>query len=400
MQPEAPILEGEPSPRRGTVQSFRLLTARLRRASPGTMPEGPGEPESPLAGPAPAPPPPATPPPPADAGDAAVALLDIMWGAVDLPPQERSLAGDTLLLLLPRLSHRSLVTLAERIAAMDSPPALLVSRLVRDPRPDVGGVVLERSAHVAEGDLLASCHGGAGPERLRLLAKRRSVSSALADHIVASGDLLSLLALLRNPGAELSFQAFLGISRLAGEHPGLQAPLAMRTDLPLAVALDLFWRLPPELRRVITARFLSDSVTLGRILSIGTAATQAPALPEGPVSAADFDAALGPLFTGKRDLTVRRLAGLAGAEVETVERIFADAEGEALVVLLKALGLSRARFDEALDRIRTGTGLLREDRPQAELKAVFDALSFSKARVLLIYWDWFARRAGPYVQPA
>ena len=69
-------------------------------------------------------------------------------------------------------------------------------------------------------------------------------------------------------------------------------------------------------------------------------------------------------------------------------------------MLLKALGLSRSRFDDALDRIRAATGLVKENRPQEELKAVFDALSFTKARVLLIYWDWFTRRAGPYAEPA
>ena len=63
-----------------------------------------------------------------------------------------------------------------------------------------------------------------------------------------------------------------------------------------------------------------------------------------------------------------------------------------MVVLLKALGLGRSRIDDALDRIRAGTGLISEGRMQEELKAMFDALSFTKARVLLTYWDWFTRR--------
>jgi hypothetical protein len=83
-----------------------------------------------------------------------------------------------------------------------------------------------------------------------------------------------------------------------------------------------------------------------------------------------------------------------------VERIFADSDGEALVVLLKALGLGRSRIDDALDRIRAGTGLISEGRMQEELKAMFDALSFTKARVLLTYWDWFTRRVGPYSELA
>lgn len=390
MPPEAAMPAGDPAPPRGTPGSFRLLTARLKRpVPPASEVLHPAE-ESPPA------PQPASRP---DPGEAAAALLDIIWGAVDLPPQERSIAGDTMLLLLPRLAARDVAVLAERVAAMDQPPALLVSRLVRDAQPGIGALLLERSAHLDEADMIAACRDG-DPERIRLLARRRVVPPALSDRIVAAGDLLGLLLLLRNHGAQLSFQSFLRLSQMAGEHPGLQAPLALRTDLPLAVALDLLWRLPAELRRVIIARFLSDSLTLTRILVIGQWAGETPVLVNGPHPASVIDDALEPLLAGQPDTTISRIAVLSGLAEGTVARIFSDEEGEALVVLLKALGLSRSRFDDALDRIRAATGLVKENRPQEELKAVFDALSFTKARVLLIYWDWFTRRAGPYAEPA
>jgi hypothetical protein len=187
---------------------------------------------------------------------------------------------------------------------------------------------------------------------------------------------------------------------MAGEHPGLQVPLALRADLPLAVALDLLWRLPPELRRVVIARFLSDSVTLGRILAIGLAAGGTPLPPDGAAPLSDVEGALEALLAGQRPVSAARFASLAGITQDTVERIFADSDGEAMVVLLKALGLGRSRIDDALDRIRAGTGLISEGRMQEELKAMFDALSFTKARVLLTYWDWFTRRVGPYSELA
>jgi hypothetical protein len=31
-----------------------------------------------------------------------------------------------------------------------------------------------------------------------------------------------------------------------------------------------------------------------------------------------------------------------------------------------------------------------------ELHATFDGLSYNKARMLLAYWDWASRDAGPY----
>jgi uncharacterized protein (DUF2336 family) len=304
------------------------------------------------------------------------------------------MACDTLLILLPQLPGRDLAVLAERIAAMDSPPTLLASQLLRDPRPEIGGVVLERSAHLEAGELLAACRA-AHPDRLRHVARRRSVPVPVADYIVQSGDLLSHLALLRNPGAEIAFASFLALARVAGAHPALQAPLAMRGDLPLAAALELLWHLPPELRRVVTARFLSDSATLGRILALAQASGGAAA-PAVVPSHAEVEVALAPLLARRHGEAAQNLARLAGIAEATVGRIFSDDQGEALVVLLKALGLGRARFDAVLDQVRAATGLLRDDRPQEELKAAFDALSFTKARVMLIYWDWFTRKAGPY----
>lgn len=403
MPPDAPGPAGEATPPRGSVGSFRLLTARLKRqASPGPPstppppppPSPPDEPQAPPLAevqPLSAAPPPAAQPLPPLPGEAAAGLLDIIWGAADLPPQERSMACDALLILLPQLPGRDLALLAERVAAMEAPPALLAARLLRDPRPEVGGVLLERSAHLETGELLAACRA-AHPDRLRHVARRRVVPLAVADHIVQSGDLLSHLALLRNAGAEISFASFLALSRIAGERPALQAPLALHADLPLAAALELLWHLPPELRRVLTARLISDSATLGRILALAQACGGAAAVP----APADVEAGLAPLLGRRQGEAVQNLARLAGIAEATVARVFSDDKGEALVVLLKALGLGRARFDAVLDQLRAGTGLLRDDRPQEELKAVFDALSFTKARVMLTYWDWFTRKAGPY----
>jgi hypothetical protein len=39
---------------------------------------------------------------------------------------------------------------------------------------------------------------------------------------------------------------------------------------------------------------------------------------------------------------------------------------------------------------------LRSNRRIAELQNLFDSLSFTKARVLLTYWDWAVEQSGPY----
>ena len=55
---------------------------------------------------------------------------------------------------------------------------------------------------------------------------------------------------------------------------------------------------------------------------------------------------------------------------------------------LKAAGLTRAKF----------AGIIDKHPDAAALKAMFETLSFNKARVLLTYWDWAVMGTGPYAR--
>lgn len=387
-----------------TAEDFRQLTARLRARR--------NLPPSPVPLPALVPAPPETapelvldiPPPrrerdPGDeAGDTAIILLELMAAATGLQPQERALAADTLLLLLPRMPTQQLVRLAERVAIMDNPPPLLVAKLIRDPRPEVMAPVLERNAHISDLDIIGQAAMG-DTERLRMIARRRALSPVLSAHVASCGDPAAMLMLLRNAGAQIPHQSFGMLSELAVEHPGLLAPLVTRAELPASVAFELFWGLPPELRRLILSRFLTDSIVLGKILRIALAGdrslTAAPPREDGPVAGEALEAALEAAAALRHEEAALRFAELAGLAEATVARILADPHGEPIAVLFKALGLSRGRFIEALERLRAGGGQP-DARDPAELQAVFDGLSFNKARMLLGYWDWFMRKTGPY----
>ena len=333
-----------------------------------------------------------------EAGDTAITLLELMATATGLLPQERNLAADALLLLLPRMPARQLIRLSERVAIMDNPPPLLLARLIRDPRPEVMGPVLERSAQICDREMIEAT-AGFDVERLRMIARRRVISPLLSSHLVASGDPEVILALLRNAGAELPHQAFATLSALAVANPVLLAPLATRADLPAATAFELYWSLPSELRRLITSRFLTDSGTLGRILRIALAedaSLQGGALrEERPATGEMLDSAIEAAAELQRETAAFRFAALAGIAEETVLRILLDRQGEPLAALFKALGVSRTRFLETLEKLR-GEGKLLELRDNDHLQAVFEGLSFTKARMLIIYWDWFTRKTGPY----
>jgi len=70
-----------------------------------------------------------------------------------------------------------------------------------------------------------------------------------------------------------------------------------------------------------------------------------------------------------------------------------------LMALLKVAGVSRADLSSALPQLCVGEHALTDpSRVYEELQAVFDQLSFTKARILLTYWDWAITQSGPYAR--
>jgi uncharacterized protein (DUF2336 family) len=335
-----------------------------------------------------------------EANEVACSLIEIM----SLPnhatqPQERALAADTLLHLLPRLSLKTLVAMAERLSLMEAPPALVLAQLIHDQRIEIAGPLLERCPAIAEQDLLeviADCN----EQSNRTIARRRSLSPRLCDALIATDDPSTILTLVRNPGAALSHEAFHNLNDTARKHPSLQAPLATRADLPAPVAFELFWVLPAELRRYVISRFLTDSSTLGKILKLtsridGEAETSIAARFSTPE---EIDGLIAAMAAGRSEAAEAALADALGLNRDTAAKILADASGEPLCVALKALGVTRARFEDvAAAAISGGTPAA---RTLPELQGFFESLSFNKARVLLTYWDWAVNRKGPYATVA
>lgn len=317
----------------------------------------------------------------AEAGERAHALLDIMaMPTSGSLPQERALANDTLLRLIPRMPLKSLRHLADRVCMMEVPSEMLVRRLINDPRIEVSGPLLENAMLVHDSDLVAVASTN-NPAKLKLMARRRIISPALSEALIQSSHVETLLNLVRNQGAAFSIESMWRLTRFAAAHPVLQAPLVTRQDTPSPIAFQLFWRLPSELRRYVLSRFLTDSETITKILTMNM-----------EVEGTDQKYADLSLLSKLEDAPPQEAGGiysrLTHVSEETGARIADDAGGEALTVALKAAGLTRAQFAGIVDK-----------RPDAEaLKAIFDTLSFNKARVLLTYWDWAARRTGPYAR--
>ncbi len=324
-------------------------------------------------------------------------LLDMMAsGNSSGLPHERALAADTLLRILPKLELKPLVMLSERLAMMDNPPHLLVARLIRDPRVEVAGPLLENCMHITDRDLQMVTEV---PElsKLRMIARRRKLSRAISDVLIKTGESSVLLTLVRNMEADISHEGFNALIAHVDEQPDLLAPLATRPDFTAPFAFELFWHAPAPMRRYILSRFLTDSETLGKILKI-TLATKDVEEHEDQ-SSGDFAImeALDRAARGKREAASEELAMAIKISPDTALRVLNDPQGEPLVIMLKAAGYPRKAMRGLLQKMsEPELPIISRLRDLDDLQSIFETMSFTKARILLTYWDWAQCKSGPY----
>ena len=378
VQVEAEAPATKPKPKQKPRDAFAV--------SPGALPQRPAPPVIQQ-----------TPEQEQEATELARSLLDMMAAGNGAGlPQERALAADTLLRMLPRLPLRSKIMLAERVRLMDAPPPLLMAKLIADPNIAIAGPLLEDSNHIGDEDLSLVIEDN-DYSKIRLIARRRKLSRAITSQLIKTGDDSVLLTLVRNLGAEITQDSFLALSEQAKEYPELLAPLCTRPDLPVPFAFELFWLAPVQLRRYLLNRFLTDSENLTKILKIARVTDGDE--PEAPL-ALDIEKISGAfdlLSAGETEAAAFALSAMANINTATTERILADIQGEPMAALLKVIGVGRSDIAEAFEILQTTSPpLIDPARVVEELQSTFDSLSFNKARILLTYWDWATLKTGPY----
>lgn len=324
-------------------------------------------------------------------------LLDMMAaGNAAGQPQERALAADTLLRLIPRLELKPLMMLAQRLTMMDNPPHLLAARLIRDPRVEVAGPLLEDCAHLTDRDLESVVQDGESA-KLRMVARRRKLTRPICDALIKSGDPSVVLTLVRNMEAEISHDGFQSLLVLCEHNEELLAPLATRHDFQAPFAFELFWLAPAQLRRFILSRFLTDSETLTKILKITMATQTEDDVEPEPLSQHALLEGLERAARGHIEVAAEELSVLMQLSSATMTRILGDLQGDAIVVMLKAAGYPRSSVTGLLKRMQDADlPLVTRERDVTELQTMFETMSFNKARILLTYWDWAQGKTGPY----
>ncbi len=321
-----------------------------------------------------------------------VAIMTLPSGQAQ--PQERLFAGDALVAVLPHLQPAELTNLARTVARLELVSERLRSFLVNHHDKDISCRMLKDAQNLADPDLLRLIPN-ASEQQLRLIARRRLLSMSVCDALVATGNPTVILDLLRNADCHLSQESLDLLPGMIEGHDDLMSALCNRADLPQAVGLKLFWQANRNLRRYLLSRFLTESASLDRVMDVGIAAGAIPPL-GGQARPADIEELVTQVEAGRPE-AAQTLARCCRIAPETAAMIVEDAGGEPLAVVFKAMAQSRLGMAEALKRwVASPSCAVKGENRIIELHALFDSLSFNKARMLLSYWDWASREAGPY----
>lgn len=157
--------------------------------------------------------------------------------AGDITAAEKTLYGEVLLALLPRVDVEGRRRLAERLSASPDGPAPVLRALAKD-IDKVAVAVCRRGRGLDDKTLIDALRRS---DTLRAaIAGRAVLAPAVLEALVKAGDPRALQVLVENPRVELRPAMLHEISRFARHRPKLQQAMIARADLPPALADEMF----------------------------------------------------------------------------------------------------------------------------------------------------------------
>ena len=282
----------------------------------------------------------------------------------DLSADERVAVQAAVLEILETLARdqvrRVRTILAEALKDVPNAPAHVVGWLARDRAIEVAAPVLEFSPLLSDDDLIAVIADAPIPGALAAIARRGSVSTRIADAIVAAEDRDAVTALLDNPSAQIREETLDRLIERSRDITEWQPPLVRRPKLSAAAAAKLAGFVAGSLLAVLRARGDLDPQTLAAVEKAVTARLDPPAAevnrarsdaPAGPTGAAraralkergalDEKALSEALAGGDQACVAEGLVLLAGVTAATIARIRAARSAKGMTALAWKAGLS------------------------------------------------------------
>lgn len=260
----------------------------------------------------------------------------------------RDLAIETLRRLARDQLPRVRAIVAEAVKSAANIPHDLVRRLALDEDDRIACAVVEYSPLLNDADLKEIVDLARVSERLTAVARRRGLSAAVCEAVIARADIGAVAALIANETAEIGDRALETILAKAAEIEAWHAPLAMRPNLSERVLRRIAGFVSSALIERMAARpGLDDAAAAAlkaaarRRIETADAASEAERRVQAALKAGRLDEAFvgAAAEAGERETVGLALAALAKVQSAQAARILDSRSARAVTALVWKAGL-------------------------------------------------------------
>lgn len=334
----------------------------------------------------------------------AASLVDLLTVLeTDLNEREAALIGDILSRLVRDFEPAVRCELAHRLAGLELAPRKICVTLANDDIA-VARPMLQHSPALHDQDLIAIVRERSRQHRLSI-ARRESLSEAVADALVETGEETVITSLLGNAQARMSPAARARLVEDARRVVSYQAPLALRRDVGGDLLQTLRGFVSHDLRGRLRQRFdpaapdrggdldhLPDLLVADTVQNIrDRPAEDAPADRArclADASEVTPELLIGILQDGRTDLFEALIGKVTGLDTYALRHVLYDPNGKALATICRAMDIPRKQFVE-LYLLVLRSPAASERTPAREISAVvrhYDRITPRAALEALAAW--------------
>ena len=188
-------------------------------------------------------------------------LADIFLSDNALSDREQILVNEIIDELVGNTTIQVKQMLSQRLSMSANVPHRVLLNLACDTNSDVAKPILINSTRLKDEDLIFVVEAR-GTDHALSVGERVSISEAVVDALVATGDVDVMAAVATNLGAKVSPRTLHVMIEAARFGKKLHEPLTNRPELTAEMGKQLYWWVGTELRRTIISRF---GITAGQV---------------------------------------------------------------------------------------------------------------------------------------
>lgn len=334
----------------------------------------------------------------------ATSLVDLLADMEpDLNDREAALIGDILNKLIDDFQTAVRRELANRLARLAFAPHDVIVALAND-EIAVARPLLLQSSVLTDRDLIEIVQRRSRQHQMSITL-RETLSEAVSDALVDTGDEAVITSLLSNRKAEISDATLAYLVEEARHVDSYQEPLVLREELNGDLARRIYFVVADHLKARILQRFdLDPEVLDGELVRLPDELAAKTAclandnrkdrprdrLAHALASSREItpDLLVKLLRAGKVDLFEASVGQLTGLDAATLQKVLYDPKGKTLAAICRAMGIPKAHFIEVYLLIRRARSRS-ETTPTRDVGAIvryFDRIAPATAFQALAHW--------------